>query len=328
MKQPSRRFATTVAGGLLLVLAVISAAGAATHRGNDIAGDAPETDLAPAISSGAASVAATTFHPPPESDMPKGEMGAVIELGRRIFNATPTVAGRFVGSAMRCSSCHLDGGRLANSAPLWAAFVSYPAYRSKTKSVNTFANRLQGCFEYSMNGTAPPLGDPVLVALESYAYWLASNAPIDPKIRGRGYPKLVPPAQAPDFARGHAVFEQHCALCHGADGAGQRAADGYTVFPPLWGRDSFNWGAGMARVNTAAAFIKANMPLGLAGSLTDQQAWDVALFVDSHERPQDPRYTGSVAATRQRFHDTPQSMYGKRVGSVVLGNTGAPLTRR
>ncbi len=328
MKQSSRRFAATTAGSLLLVLTAISATGAAPRHGNDIAGDAPDADLASAVSSGAASAAAAAFHPPPEAAMPKGEMGEIIKAGRRIFNATPAAAGRFVGSAMRCSSCHLDAGRLADSAPLWAAFVSYPAYRSKTRSVNTFANRLQGCFEYSMNGTAPPLGDPVLVALESYAYWLASGAPVDPKIRGRGYPKLAAPAQAADFARGQAVFEQHCALCHGADGTGQRAADGTTVFPPLWGRDSFNWGAGMGRVNTAAGFIKANMPLGLAGSLTDQQAWDVALFVDSHERPQDPRYAGSVAATRQRFHDTPQSMYGKRVGNVVLGNTGVPLPRR
>ena len=83
--------------------------------------------------------------------------------------------------------------------------------------------------------------------------------------------------------------------------------------------DSFNWGAGMERLSNASGFIKANMPLGQGGSLTDQEAWDVALFMDSHERPQDPRFTGDVATTRQQFHDTPNSMYGRTVDGKVLG---------
>jgi thiosulfate dehydrogenase len=80
----------------------------------------------------------------------------------------------------------------------------------------------------------------------------------------------------------------------------------------------------MQRVDTAAAFIKTNMPFGLGGSLSDQQAWDVALFMDSHERPQDPRFNGSIAETRQRFHDSPWSMYGETVAGHVLGSTSVP----
>jgi thiosulfate dehydrogenase len=76
----------------------------------------------------------------------------------------------------------------------------------------------------------------------------------------------------------------------------------------------------MVNVTNAAAFIKSNMPFSLGGSLTDQEAWDVAQFVDSHERPQDPRYTGSVAATRARFHDRDDSMYGQRVEGYILGS--------
>lgn len=121
------------------------------------------------------------------------------------------------------------------------------------------------------------------------------------------------------------MYAQQCALCHGADGAGQRTADGHTVFPALWGSDSFNWGAGMGRISNAAAFIRANMPLGHAGSLSVQEAWDVARYMDGHERPQDPRWAGSVAATRDRFHDASDSLYGQRVGATVLGDTGPPL---
>ena len=112
---------------------------------------------------------------------------------------------------------------------------------------------------------------------------------------------------------------QHCAACHGADGAGQKAG-GKMVFPPLWGARSFNWGAGMASIKNAAEFIRANMPLGQGGSLTPQEAWDLAAFVDSQVRPQDPRFTGDVATTRKTFHDTPFSMYGQTVDGKVLGD--------
>lgn len=290
-------------------------------KSNDLAGDPPRAELAAPTSGAGTRVA---FRPPPETELPAGEFGDVIRRGREIFVNTPNAASAYVGNNLRCVSCHLDAGRLADSSPLWAAFVSYPAYRAKTKSVTTFQQRLQGCFEYSMNGRAPPLGAPELVALESYAYWLASGAPLDPKIEGRGYPVLAPPTEMSNFARGEKVYAQNCALCHGADGAGQRSQDGTAVFPALWGSDSFNWGAGMGRISNAAAFVKANMPLGLPGTLSDQQAWDVALYMNSHERPQDPRYTGSVQGTRNDFHATEDSMYGLEVAGRVLGASGAP----
>lgn len=264
-------------------------------------------------------VHAASFEPPAENTMPDGDFGKQVKLGEQIFMHTGQFAGRYVGNTLTCANCHLDAGRKADAGPLWGAYISYPAYRSKNGHVNTFAERLQGCFNYSMNGKAPPLGDPVLVALESYAYWLSTGAPVGGKLAGRGYPKLPAPAQKADYARGSAVYAQHCAVCHGENGQGQRS-NGQTVFPPLWGAQSFNWGAGMHEIQNAAGFIKANMPLGLGGTLTDQEAWDVATFMDSHERPQDPRYTGSVAQTRAKYHDTPYSMYGTTVNGHVLGN--------
>jgi thiosulfate dehydrogenase len=281
-----------------------------------------EMPVLPASSAQApASSPMTSFTPPAESGMPTDGFGKSVRLGEQIFTQTKTFAGKYVGNTLNCASCHLDAGRKANSSPLWGAYPLYPAYRAKNGHVNSFAERLQGCFMYSMNGKAPPLGDPVLVALESYAYWLAKGAPIGEKLPGQGYPKLPAPAQKADYARGSAVYAQHCALCHGADGRGQ-SSGGQTVFPPLWGAYSFNWGAGMGDIQNAAGFIKANMPLGLAGTLTDQQAWDVATFMDSQERPQDPRFKDSVAATRARFHDSPYSMYGQSVNGQVLGASG------
>jgi thiosulfate dehydrogenase len=258
------------------------------------------------------------FSPPGDDEIPKNEFGDAVRLGEKIFRDTQGNAREFVGNALQCANCHLDSGRLANAAPLWAAYDAYPAYRKKNEHVNTFEERLQGCFLYSMNGKAPALNDKVLVALESYAYFLAKGAVIGADLPGRGYPKLANPAKL-DYAHGQQVYAAKCALCHGAEGQGQSTADGSVVFPPLWGTRSFNWGAGMGSINNAAGFIKANMPLSQGNSLTDAEAWDVASYMDSQERPQDPRFNGSVAETRKLHHDSPMDMYGQTVNGVVLG---------
>jgi thiosulfate dehydrogenase len=76
----------------------------------------------------------------------------------------------------------------------------------------------------------------------------------------------------------------------------------------------------MGSVKNAAEFIRENMPLGLGNTLTVQQTWDVAKYMDSQVRPQDPRFVGSVEETRKRFHNTPFSMYGRTVNGAVLGD--------
>lgn len=267
------------------------------------------------------------FSPPPRAAVPDDDFGKVVQLGADIFHDTQKNASVYVGNALQCSNCHIDDGRQPNSAPMWAAYVAYPAYRAKNGHVNTFAERLQGCFRFSMNGKAPPLGDKVLVALESYAYFLASKAPVGADMPGRGYPKLQKAKQL-DRSRGQAIYTERCALCHNGDGSGRKSALGRQVFPPLWGPSSYNWGAGMTSIANAAGFIKANMPLGQGGTLSDQDAWDVAAYVDGQERPQDPRFTGSVEKTRKMHHNTPLDLYGTVVDGVLLGERSPPAGPR
>jgi thiosulfate dehydrogenase len=78
------------------------------------------------------------------------------------------------------------------------------------------------------------------------------------------------------------VFVENCTRCHGVDGHGTQAA------PPLWGPKSFNIGAGMARLQSAARFIHQMMPRDKPGTLTPQQAFDVASYVTSRPRPDFP----------------------------------------
>jgi thiosulfate dehydrogenase len=258
------------------------------------------------------------FSPPEESEIPNNEFGDMVRLGEKIFRDTQGNAKEFVGNSLQCSNCHLDAGRLADAAPLWAAYVAFPTYRAKNGHVNTFQERMQGCFLYSMNGKAPALNDKALVALESYAYFLAKGAPTGSQLPGRGYPKLPKPTKL-DYGHGQQVYADKCALCHGADGQGQSAADRSVVFPPLWGAHSFNWGAGMSSITNAAGFIKANMPLSQGNTLTDKEAWDVTAYIDGQERSQDPRFNGSVAETRSLHHNSPMDMYGQTINGIVLG---------
>jgi len=279
------------------------------------------------------------FKPPSRHDRPEGPFGEMVALGEAIFTQTDThpESAPHVGNGLTCRNCHLDTGRLASSAPMWAAWVSYPAYRAKSNRVDTLTSRLQGCFSYSMNaqdsvsGTPPDADSKTIVALLSYVYWLATGAPTgDRSIPGRGFADIQEPADGYDAKRGEALYRQNCAICHGEQGAGARKDD-VSVFPPLWGPKSYNWGAGMHALDTAAAFIRHNMPLGGSIELTDQDAWDLSAFINSHERPQDPRFTGDLAETAQRYHGghydlygTPSALDGHQLGEGTPATTSGP----
>ncbi|WP_456298418.1 c-type cytochrome [Candidatus Nitrosacidococcus tergens] len=226
-------------------------------------------------------------------------------------------AGAYVGNGLSCKNCHLDRGRQPNAMPLWGGYGLYPQYREKNKRIITYIERLQDCFLYSMNGKKPPIDSEILTALEAYSHWLSKGVKIDIPPEGSIFLKFTPPEQ-PNYQRGQTVFNAQCAICHSQDGQGQKMGKDY-LYPPLWGKNSYNWGAGMGRLDTAAGFIKGNMPLGQENSLSDQQAWDVAFFINAHERPQDPRYTGNLAETRAKYHNTPYSLYGTQVNGNLVG---------
>ena len=257
------------------------------------------------------------FQPPLEKNIPDNDFGKMVHQGRDIFMDTKTYAKAYVGNNLSCVNCHLDAGRLPNSAPLWAAYGMYPAYRSKTKNIDTIENRMQGCFQYSMNGVAPAVDSVEMKSLVVYMYWMSKDAPIGKDLPGRVYLDLKKPKREVTWEAGEKVYQNKCLICHGQDGNGQYVSN-TTVFPPLWGKNSFNWGAGMHRINTAAGFIKANMPLGQGGVLTDQEAWDVAYYINSHERPKDPRQKGSVDETKKHLHDENCS-YGDEIHGQKLG---------
>jgi thiosulfate dehydrogenase len=129
-------------------------------------------------------------------------------------------------------------------------------------------------------------------ALLAYIQFLSTGVPVGKSPEGRGSPALALLARAADPNRGADLYQKNCALCHQPDGQGKRNgtagdAKGY-AYPPLWGPDSFNDGAGMHRLIASASFIRANMPFGTrydAPALSAEDAWDVAAYINSQPRP-------------------------------------------
>jgi thiosulfate dehydrogenase len=215
--------------------------------------------------------------------MPDGAEGASIRRGRALVTATPDSLPQLVRSSLRCSSCHLDGGTREGVMPWVGVAARFPQYRSRSGVVISLEERIAGCFARSLNATPPTHASQEMTDIVAYLTWLSRGTPIGRTTRGQGMPQLE--ALVADTARGRTEYLAQCARCHGVDGQGGPGGGGIPPATPLWGHRSYNIGAGMARVGMAANFIRAAMPFDAPGSLTPQQAFDIAAYMNSHARP-------------------------------------------
>lgn len=197
--------------------------------------------------------------------------------GRALLLATRDSLPRNVGNSLRCASCHLDGGLRRDAIPWVGAFARFPQYRARSGKVDLIEDRINDCFRRSMNGRALDPAGRDMSDIVTYFAFLSSGTPVGAETEGQGLPRLQPLNGDP--ARGSAAFVTTCVRCHGPNGQGTALA------PPLWGPRSYNRGAGMARINTAASFIHVAMPFDRAQQLTAQQAFDVATYVNTRPRP-------------------------------------------
>lgn len=238
---------------------------------------------------------------PDVDKLPDDPWGWMVRMGRDLTVETykhigPEAADstkRFAGSNMSCQSCHLEAGTKQYGLPFVGVFADFPQYRAREGEVGTLEDRINGCMTRSLNGRPLPVDSDEMKAFVAYIKFLSTGRPIGGKTPGRGSGEMAELTRAADPKAGAQVFSEKCAACHGADGQGKRVgtvgdAKGYE-FPPLWGAGSFNNGAGMGRLISAANFIRSNMPNGTTHDqplLTPEQAWDVAAYVESMDRPQ------------------------------------------
>jgi thiosulfate dehydrogenase len=212
--------------------------------------------------------------------MPTGSYGALVRYGRDIIEHTPQLMPANVGAGMSCEACHIAAGTKPYAAPFVGIYAEFPQWSARAKRFISIQDRIAECFLYSLNGRPPAYTSREMEALTAYIAWLSTGQPVGTKVAGSALERVTPPHPA-DPRAGAVVFAQRCETCHGADGAGRGGA-----FPPLWGAKSFNASAGMSRLPGMAGFIRYNMPYGSPpNTLTAQQAYDVAAFVLSHQRP-------------------------------------------
>jgi thiosulfate dehydrogenase len=220
---------------------------------------------------------------------------------------------RLSGNNLTCQNCHLQAGTQPYAMPLVGVSGQFPQYRGREGRVASLADRVNGCMERSMNGHALTPDSREMQAFLAYIGWLSAGVPDKAKLTGAGTWPVKEPARAADLGHGAQVYAQVCAACHGADGQGKRAETGAGYqFPPLWGPDSYNDGAGMARVLSAAAFARRNMPFGTNFEeplLSDDDAYDVAGYVNSQSRPQKAGLDRDFPNRLQKPVDTPYGPY-------------------
>lgn len=224
--------------------------------------------------------------------------------GRALLLATRDSLPRNVGNSLRCASCHLDNGLRRDAMPWVGSYARFPQYRARSGKVDLIEDRINDCFERSLNGKALSPAGPEMRDIVAYLAFLSSGIPVGSQMDGQGLPRLKPVAG--DSHRGAAVFVSTCTRCHGATGQGTPLA------PPLWGSRSYNVGAGMANIITAASFIHAVMPIDRAQHLTEQQAFDVATYINTRPRPDFPK----------KKHDWPKG--GKPAGADYQISKEAP----
>jgi thiosulfate dehydrogenase len=220
------------------------------------------------------------FRVPSEAELKDSAYRASAFRGRAILLATRDSLPGNVGNSLRCASCHLDGGLRRDAMPWVGSYARFPQYRPRSGKVDLIEDRVNDCFLRSMNGRALDRGGRDMRDIVSYLAFLSTGIPVGVEMDGQSFPRLQP--LRGDASRGAAVFRSTCVRCHGANGQGTQIA------PPLWGPRSYNVGAGMARINTAASFIHALMPIDRAQRLTPQQAFDVATYINTRPRPDFP----------------------------------------
>jgi thiosulfate dehydrogenase len=242
----------------------------------------------------------TIWSAPDIGALPYDAHGMLVRRGRDLVTATyahigpemPDRAKRYAGNNLACGDCHLDAGIKKFGLPIFGLAEDFPAYSARSGAAVTLPERINSCMTRSMNGRALPVGSPEMRAIVAYIDALSLGLRKGEKLAGLGAGAMPELERAADPVRGAPLYQRFCEGCHNVDGAGVRnsipGVGAGWAFPPLWGPGSFNDGAGMARLITAANFVRSNMPNGvdyLHPRLSLEEAWDVAAFMVSRPRP-------------------------------------------
>jgi thiosulfate dehydrogenase len=218
----------------------------------------------------------------------------LIKYGRELIMHTSRYLGpkgsvKNLSNGMNCQNCHLDAGTKVWGNNYGAVASTYPKVRARSGQMESMEKRINDCFERSLNGEALANDSKEMKAIVAYMKFLGTHVEKGVTPEGTGIYNIPFMDRAADPVRGESIYADKCASCHGANGEGMLAIDQreYT-YPPLWGPNSYNSGAGLFRMSRLAGYVKYNMPFGasfLDPQMSDEDSWDVSAYINSQPRP-------------------------------------------
>ena len=234
------------------------------------------------------------WNSPDEATIPTTALGAEIRYGKDLIVHTSDYLGPKgkilqISNGMNCQNCHLEGGTKPFGNNYSAVASTYPKFRARSGAEETIEKRVNDCFERSLNGKSLAEDSKEMRAIVAYINWLGTDVKKGEVPAGAGLVEVAFINRAADPLKGKILYEEKCTICHGKNGEGIKSNEATAwTYPPLWGKESYNDGAGLYRLSRFAGYIKANMPLGSTidqPQLSDDEAWDIAAYVNSMERP-------------------------------------------
>lgn len=250
--------------------------------------------LAKKIKHSSITVPTNFWKAPDSSTIPIGKTGDIIRYGKTLLAHTAEYFGpkgsiSQISNGMNCQNCHLDGGTRLFSNNYASVAANYPKMSYRSGKIEPASERIVQCFKRSLAGNVPDTNSREIQAMLAYLNWIGKGVKKGEKLFGTASGKLTYINYPADPVKGKMIFVSKCQVCHSKNGEGLLSSDkkSYT-YPPLWGEHSYNDGAGMYRISNLASFVKNNMPFGITyknPQLTDEEAWNVAAFVNSQPRP-------------------------------------------
>lgn len=228
------------------------------------------------------------------NQIPVSAQGDLIRYGKKLIENTAYYLGpkgtvATISNGMNCQNCHLEAGTKPWGNNYGAVASTYPKFRERSGMIENIEKRVNDCFERSLNGQALTSNSKEMTAIVSYITWLGSDVTKGTRPKGSGIMELSYLTRPADPVKGRQVYTTTCMSCHGKNGEGQHNIynAGY-LYPPVWGSNSYNTGAGLYRLSRFAGYVKNNMPHPInyhTPQLTDEEAWDVAAYINSQPRP-------------------------------------------
>ena len=253
-----------------------------------------KSDDKPALIAEVKTVVQEFWIAPDVSTITNAEQKLEVEYGKELIAHTAKYLGpngsvMQISNGMNCQNCHLQAGTAVFGNNYGSVASLYPKFRARSGTEEGIEKRVNDCLERSLNGSALKSESKELKAIVAYINFLGSNVKKGEKAKGSGFKDMAYLDRAANPVLGKSVYAGKCQSCHQSDGSGVLNPDKseYT-FPPLWGKSSYNDGAGLYRVSNFAKYVKNNMPLGASHEspiLTDEEAWDVAAYINSQSRP-------------------------------------------